>query len=144
VSLLAVTGLAIAAIAGGLSTGGRVADNWPVAAAAPVRAALRDPATRVYPTDRFADWLLWTIPELRGRMAFDIRFEVYTRAQMVANVHFNGETGKDWKRVADGYRIITLDNTDETSHLADLLAEPGARVVYRNKAITIVDRGSPD
>ena len=56
------------------------------------------------------------------------RFEVYTRAQMVANVHFNGETGKDWKRVADGYRIITLDNTDETSHLADLLAEPGARV----------------
>ena len=144
VSLLAVPGLVIAAIAGGLTTGGRVADNWPAAAAAPVRAALRDPATRVYPTDRYADWLLWTIPELRGRIAYDVRFEVYTRDQMVANVHYNGETGKDWKRVTNGYRIIALDNTDKTSHLPDFLAEPGARVVYRNEAVTIVDRGSLD
>ena len=144
VSLLAVLGLVIATIAGGLTTDRRVADSWPTAAAVPVRAALRDPATRVYPTDRFADWLLWTLPELRGRMAFDIRFEVYTRAQMVDNVRFNGESGKDWKRVANGYRIITLDNIDKPSHLADLLAEPGARVVYRNNAITVVDRGSPD
>ena len=134
----------VAAIAGGLTTGGRVADNWPAAAAAPVRAALRDPATRVYPTDRYADWLLWTIPELRGRLAYDVRFEVYTRDQMVANVHYNGETGKDWKSVANGYRIIVLDNTDKTSHLPDFLAEPGARVVYRDAEVTIVDRGSPD
>ncbi len=134
----------IAAIAGGLTTGGRVADNWPASAAAPVRAALRDPATRVYPTDRYADWLLWTIPELRGRLAYDVRFEVYTRDQMVANVHYNGETGKNWKSVTNGYRIIALDNTDKTSHLPDFLAEPGARVVYRDEAVTIVDRGSLD
>ena len=38
VSLIAVTGLVIAAIAGGLTTGGRVADNWPASAAVPVRA----------------------------------------------------------------------------------------------------------
>ena len=132
VALIAVTGLVAAAIAGGLTAGGRVADNWPASAAVPVRDALRDPATRVYPTDRFADWLLWTIPELRGRIAYDVRFEVYTRDQMVDIVHYNGETGKDWKRVANGFRIIALDNTDKTSHLPDFLAEPGARVIYRN------------
>ena len=144
VALIAVTGLVVAAIAGGLTTGGRVADNWPASAAVPVRDALRDPATRVYPTDRFADWLLWTIPELRGRIAYDVRFEVYTRDQMVDIVHYNGETGKDWKRVANGFRIIALDNTDKTSHLPDFLAEPGARVIYRNADVTIVDRGSLD
>ena len=134
----------VAAIAGGVTAGGRVADNWPASAAVPVRDALRDPATRVYPTDRFADWLLWTIPELRGRIAYDVRFEVYTRGQMVDIVHYNGETGKDWKRVANGFRFIALDNTDKTSHLPDFLAEPGARVVYRNADVTIVDRGSLD
>jgi hypothetical protein len=144
VSVIAVLGLVIAAIGGGISTGGRVADNWPAAAAAPVRAALRDPATRVYPTDRYADWLLWTIPELRGRLAYDVRFEVYTRDQIVANVHYNGETGKDWKSVTNGYSIVVLDNTDKTSHLPDFLAEPGTRVVYRDAPVTIVARGSLD
>jgi hypothetical protein len=142
VSLLAVGGLLIAALAGGLTTGGRVADNWSSAAATPVRTALRDPSTTVYPTDRYADWLLWTIPELRGRVAYDVRFEVYTRDQIVANVHYNGETGKSWKSVTNGFRIVVLDNTDKTSHLPDFLAEPGARVVYRDEAVTIVDRGS--
>ena len=49
VSLLAVTGLLIAALAGGLTTGGRVADNWPASAAVPVRersATLRRASTR--------------------------------------------------------------------------------------------------
>ena len=70
--------------------------------------------------------------------------ESAARKQMVDIVHYNGETGKDWKRVAQGFRLIALDNTDKTSHLPDFLAEPGARVVYRNADVTIVDRGSLD
>ena len=42
-----------------------------------VRAETRDPGTRVWATDGTADWLLWRIPDLRGRIAFDVRFELY-------------------------------------------------------------------
>ena len=32
---------------------------------------------RVFAPDRFSDWMLFKIPELRGRMAYDVRFELY-------------------------------------------------------------------
>ena len=32
---------------------------------------------RVFASDRFSDWMLFKIPELRGRMAYDVRFELY-------------------------------------------------------------------
>ena len=35
------------------------------------------PDDRMFAPDRFADWMLFKIPELRGRIAYDIRFEVY-------------------------------------------------------------------
>ena len=34
-------------------------------------------ASRLFATDGTADWLLWKIPDLRGRIAYDVRFELY-------------------------------------------------------------------
>ncbi len=48
--------------------------HWPRDALAAVSTAGRD--ARVYASDRHADWLLWHLPELRGRLAYDIRFEL--------------------------------------------------------------------
>ena len=42
-----------------------------------VRAATRDPRRGVFATNATADWLLWRIPDLRGRVAYDARFELY-------------------------------------------------------------------
>ena len=42
--------------------------------------ARRRPAirtSRLWATDGTADWLLWRIPDLRGRIAYDVRFELY-------------------------------------------------------------------
>ena len=39
------------------------------------RRAIRD--VRLVATDGTADWLLWRIPDLRGRIAYDVRFELY-------------------------------------------------------------------
>ncbi len=39
--------------------------------------ATRDPNARLWATDGTADWLLWRIPDLRGRIAYDVRFELY-------------------------------------------------------------------
>ena len=112
-------------------------EYWPQEAVETVRTELR-PGDRVFAPDRFSDWLLWKIPELRGRIAYDVRFEVYDRAFFDRLAEYNGEAG-DWKSFADGYRITLVDET-RRSHTSDFLREPGARVVYRDDEITIVLR----
>ena len=94
-----------------------------------MRGALK-PGTRVFAPDRYADWLLWKIPELRGRLAYDVRFEVYSKEFFHRLLRYNAESGRDWKSLADGYPIVVVDE-GERSHTADFLTEPGARVIYR-------------
>ena len=111
---------------------------WPREAVEAVRAEL-EPGDKVFAPDRFSDWLLWRIPELRGRVAYDVRFEVYDREFFDRLQEYAGETGADWKSFADGYRIVLVDETRK-SHTADFLAEPGARAVYRGDEITVIVR----
>ena len=98
-------------------------DYWPNAPAEAVRAELR-PGDRVFVPDRFSDWLLWKIPELRGRIAYDVRFEIYDKEFFDRLADYNWEQGSDWKSFADGYRIVVVDETNR-SHTADFLKEPG-------------------
>jgi len=113
-------------------------DYWPPEPVEAVRTELR-PEDRVFAPDRFSDWLLWKIPELRGRVAYDVRFELYDREFFDRLQVYAGETGADWKSFADGYRIVIVDET-RRSHTADFLAEPGARAIYRGEEITVVLR----
>ena len=46
------------------------------AGAAIARAAAADPSLKVVSQEGYSDWLLWRYPALRGRIAFDIRFEL--------------------------------------------------------------------
>ena len=79
------------------------------------------------------------IPDLRGRIAYDVRFEVYDKEFFRRLADYNWEQGPEWKSFADGYRIIVVDETNR-SHTADFLKEPGTRVIYRNDELTIVAR----
>ena len=111
---------------------------WPRDAVAAVRGELQ-PGDKVFAPDRFSDWMLFKIPELRGRVAYDVRFEVYDREFFDRLQVYAGETGADWKSFADGYRVVIVDET-RRSHTADFLKEPGARFVYRDDEITVVVR----
>jgi len=111
---------------------------WPREAVEAVRDEL-EPGDNVFLPDRFSDWMLFKIPELRGRVAYDVRFEVYDREFFDRLQVYAGETGDDWKSFADGYRIVLVDET-RRSHTADFLSEPGARAVYRGEEITVVAR----
>jgi hypothetical protein len=113
-------------------------DYWPRETVDAVRAETQ-PGDRVFAPDRFSDWMLFKIPELRGRIAYDVRFELYDRRFFQRLQDYNFEDGPDWKSFADGYRIIIVDET-RRSHTKDLLAEPGARVIYRDDEITVVAR----
>ena len=140
ISIVAVTSLAVAfAVALVLPTSWFLG-SWPEREIRAVQKATLDPGVRVFATDRHSDWLLWRIPSLRGRMAFDVRFELYGRKTIENIVRYNGELGPDWKRITDGYTLVLLDGTDRQSHLEDFLAEPGSRLVFRDAEMALVAR----
>lgn len=113
-------------------------EYWPRDAVEAVREEV-GPDDRLFAPDRFSDWMLWKIPELRGRVSYDVRFELYDRAFFDRLQEYAGESSPDWKGFADGYRVIIVDETRK-SHTADFLEEPGARVVYRSDEITVIAR----
>jgi len=115
--------------------------QWPSGALEAVRSA--GPEARVYGSDRHSDWLLWKIPSLRGRLAYDVRFELVSRKQFRRLANYVAQNGSDWKRVADGYRVIVIDVDSTTKHLAAFRSEPGARVAFRKDNVAVVVRGSP-
>ena len=76
--------------------------SWPNTAVESVRVAASDPAARVFATDRHADWLLWKLPELRGRIAYDVRFELYEPSFFERLAAYHSEQGPAGKRLRTG------------------------------------------
>jgi hypothetical protein len=115
--------------------------DWPAEPVEAIKSTLRT-EDRVFIPDRFSDWILFKIPDLRGRIAYDVRFEIYDRRFFDRLARYAGEEGSDWKSFADGYRLVVVDEK-RRSHTADFLEEPGARVIYRGEELTIVERLRP-
>jgi hypothetical protein len=106
---------------------------------AAVRQETRDPSTRLYATDGTADWLLWRIPDLRGRIAYDVRFELYDQEALDEIVRY-GTLTPGWQSLVDGYRVVVVD---DAKHLQAFRAEPGATVAYMDDDIAVVRRAQP-
>jgi hypothetical protein len=136
ISLGSLAALAVAAIAFLAHSGSWYVSGWPEQRVAAVREATRDPSVRLYATDGTADWLLWRIPDLRGRVAYDVRFELYDKPALDRIVRYDNRSG-DWKSLLDGYRVVIAD---DLAHLEALAAEPGARVVFHDDSIAVVER----
>jgi len=115
--------------------------KWPEGAVSATRDAIESPDTRVFATSRDADWILWRLPELRGRLGYDVRFEIYDRETFERIVRFRGEQGDDWKTLANGYDVVVLETLQgPSSHVDDFLSEPGARPVYSDARVTVIRR----
>jgi hypothetical protein len=140
VAITTALAVAVVAVAGSLFVRDEewFEEYWPRAAVEAVRAEL-ETEDRVFAPDRFSDWMLFKVPELRGRVSYDVRFELYGREFYEQLQNYNFEDGDDWMSFADGYRIVIVDETTR-SHTQDFLREPGARAVYRDDEITIVVR----
>jgi hypothetical protein len=93
--------------------------------AAVAKLAARDPQLRVFAGDPWADWLLWTRPELAGRVAYDVRFELLTAAEM------RSVAGQPALSVlARGYRLFVLEEGKD-AWTERVLRRRGGRVVAR-------------
>jgi len=136
ISLAALAGLALAMLVFVARPASWFVSEWPEARVAAVREATRDPGVHVWATDGTADWLLWRIPNLRGRLAYDVRFELYDQATLDRIVDYGARRG-EWRRSLDGYRVVIVDGRRRLEALA---AEPGARVTHRDDEIAVVER----
>jgi hypothetical protein len=103
------------------------------------RLADRDPSLRVFANERFADWLVLRHPELRGRIAFDGRFELLTTSELKRIVEFRarviGSVGS-----TRGYGVLVLDPASERKVAKLLLGAGFSHVVYRDDHIVVLRR----
>jgi hypothetical protein len=146
--LHAVPALVMAAVAVGsiaaiaLTPTSRLTRLWPSEPVAAVRQVTSaDPNARVLATYRYGDWLLYELPELRGRIAFDGRWELLETKQARQVFEYLWQIG-DWERLSDGYRLIVLDPKLQPDLVKTYDARRDVRVLYRDKRFVVYDRGA--
>jgi hypothetical protein len=105
--------------------------NWPSAGAAALAAAA-GPRAHVLADDAHSDWLLWEQPQLTGRLAYDVRFELFTSQQLGRLQAFRNGLAPG---VASGYRVLTFTDIATARRLV-----PSARIVYRGSGFFVVAR----
>jgi len=110
-------------------------DFPPKAAAAAATAA--GPRGTVLATSLYADWLLWTHPELKGRIAYDARFELLTRAELRRAQEFQVRV-EGWRRTARQYRVLVIDKDDDRKLRASLVQLGLARVVRADGNVVVL------
>lgn len=114
--------------------------GWPPRALEAIRAATADgPTKAVWPSDKHGDWILWKVPEVRGRVAYDVRFELSTPDELRDFVVFKSLT-EGWERVPAGYATLVLDRGDTPRHLAKLEAL-GWRRLYVDDTMAVLGNG---
>jgi hypothetical protein len=114
--------------------------NYPQAALAAVqRADAENPGVRVFADEQYGDWLLLRLPTLRGRLAFDIRFELFPKQRIIQLSNLRRQV-EGWHEVVAPYGLFVLKQGPDTLLAKDLLREPGARQLYRGHGLVVISR----
>ncbi len=146
---LALVGTAVAAALISLAGLASHADSWwergypRGALAAVAKAAKQDPSLRVFANERYADWLLFEDPALRGRVAYDIRFELLPKRTFKSIVTFRSEHGYDWQAVTRGYGLLVLDPAGDSGAVTLFEKLHGTRVLYHDRNVVVLRRAGP-
>jgi hypothetical protein len=138
--------LAPAALVGALvivvATVGK-SDSWFVnrypTAAANAAASAAGPNGRIFANEAYADWLVWSHPQLAGRLAFDARFELLNTHQLDLVQRFRTRIG-DWRVAAKGYDVLVLSKADEKHEITAFLRSHQARKVADDRGIVVLRR----
>jgi hypothetical protein len=114
--------------------------DYPSAALAAVtRAEATDPQVKVFADEQYSDWLLLRRPELRGRIAYDVRFELLSKSQLQGLVDIRRRV-EGWQKAVAPYGLFVLKKSAEGSLAKDILREPGARLLYRGHSMIVISR----
>ena len=114
--------------------------SWPAGAADRVGAlAAERPEATIFSDGRFASWLIWLRPELTGRVSHDVRWELYTQAQLEAVIRLD-EHARDWRRAVAGYDLLLLDNRTHRAAIKELDRDGRFHAVWRDKRLVVFAR----
>jgi hypothetical protein len=92
---------------------------------------------RIYAGIAFGDWLLWTHPELAGRVVFDVRYELLRPGEIKRLVLFDTGSGVD--APLGNPTVFVLDRIAEKEAVHGLA--PDVRIVYKtDEALVAVAR----
>lgn len=101
------------------------------------RLIARDPKVKVFADVHYADWLIWEDPTLfSGRVAYDTSLELLSVNQLQSIADLTKHDQRGGAPVLDGYGIWVLNPVNKAGNRT-LLAEPGTRVVLRNKDVIV-------
>jgi hypothetical protein len=115
--------------------------QWPDSATQKVGAILAaHPHAKVLASEEYADWLLFRVPQARGRIAFDGRWEILTGAQLQDVMRYLLLPNPWTERVDRGYRLIVLDPKQHGKLVRTLAARPDLRRVFVNDRVVIYER----
>jgi hypothetical protein len=134
--VLTIVGAAgIGILAANVSTA-KLEKPWPAAQAADVaRVAAQHPSWLVLSDAGYADWLLWRYPALKGRISFDIRFELLGASGLKDVVHLEDAAGPFWNRPFRHYRLALWSYEARPELVGALRAEPGTRVLSKHDKV---------
>lgn len=113
--------------------------EWPDDAAARVATLAADNGgAGVFADDRFADWLLWTEPELAGKLAYDVRFELLGADDLQRLLEYQNRIGAGWRAPLRGYNVVAVDGRDPVR--VRLLERNGFTVDRRHGRLVVLSR----
>jgi hypothetical protein len=139
---------ALAVLAGTLVLSAAHSARWYIprfperATAAVADATAQDRSVRIFANEAYADWLLWKVPSLSGRVAFDSRFELMSSKELLEVARFRARGSTNRLAPAVGYRMLVLDPRAEKPAIRAVLAQPGARALFRNPNVAVLLRSS--
>jgi hypothetical protein len=133
VGTVIVLAVGIAAFPGAVSA--HQGKAWSVRGADALRvAAAHDPGARVLADDRHADFVLWELPALDGRVIADVRFELLHRSELDRLVRFERGPGAN---DAGGAQLVVLDPKHQP--LAPWRSR-GWKLLYADSSISVLER----
>lgn len=136
-SLLALTGVALGGVA--VKPTGWFTHAFPAKAARAVARAA-GPHGLVFATSTYGDWLLWSEPQLAGRVAFDARFELLTPSQLKEISRIESAAG-DWRAALSGYRVFALGAVPDATFEHALRRTLGLHVAFKRRQVVVLSRG---
>jgi hypothetical protein len=89
---------------------------------------------------RFADWLLWTRPELAGRIAFDARFELLSNNELDRLYRLQNRLTPQWKSAVADHRLVVLPRGQGSATARALMMQDGLRRIYRDRSVVVLLR----
>lgn len=115
-------------------------EHLPHSASAAIGRVTADRHTKVFASETLSDWLLWTEPSLRGRVAYDVRFEILSRRQLERLVSYHRRSGAAWRAPTYGYDVLVFDLRKDSKPAASFRRDAHFRIAYADRRVLVLAR----